>query len=211
MTPQFAKSVDPIFLFGVDLIHRCTSGAPVSPDQEHHRTRAIFEQAEDELGAEKEWELAKYALVSWIDEMLVDTPWSGQDWWGNNVLEVHYFNTRLCNEQFFLRAREASTLSKKNAQEVFYDCVVLGFRGLYREQHLAAQLAPANDLPPTLDEWAKRTAMSIRLGQGRPPLSKPSREISGAPPLSSNRPAFIVWIMAALLLIANIVFYSTQF
>ena len=119
MTPQFARSVDPIFLFGVDLIQRATSGEPISPDQEHLRARALFEQAEAELGADNEWRLAKYALASWIDEMLVDTPWSGRDWWGNNVLELHFFNTRLCNEQFFTKAKEASTLSKKNAQEVF--------------------------------------------------------------------------------------------
>lgn len=211
MTPQFAKSVDPIFLFGVDLIHRATSGAPVAAEHEHLRARAIFEQAEAELGAEKEWELAKYALVSWIDEMLVDTPWNGQNWWGNNVLEVHFFNTRLCNEQFFLRAKEASTLSRKNAQEVYFDCVVLGFRGLYRDENLAAQLAPVNNLPPTLAEWAEQISMSIRLGQGRPPLSQPTREIPGAPPLPSNRPAVAAWIVAALLLIANIVFYTTQF
>ncbi|GAB5442169.1 MAG: hypothetical protein Fues2KO_25180 [Fuerstiella sp.] len=211
MTPHFAKSVDPIFLAGVDLIHQATNGTAGPPEQEQLRIRALFEQAEAELGAEKEWELAKYALVSWIDEVLVDTPWAGQDWWRNNVLEVHFFNTRLCNEQFFLRAKEASTLSRKNAQEVYYDCVVLGFRGLYRDEHLAEQLAPANDLPPTLDEWARQVSMSIRLGQGRPPLSSPTREIPGAPPLPSNRPAVIAWVVAALLLIANAIFYATQF
>lgn len=210
MTPQFAKSVDPIFLFGVELIHRAMSGTTVSPDEEHSRLCALFEQAEAGLGAEKEWALAKYALASWIDEMLVDIPWSGRDWWGNNVLEVHFFNTRLCNEQFFLKAKEASSLSTKNAQEVFYDCVVLGFRGLYRDENLAAQLAPANDLPPSLDEWARQVAMSIRLRQGRPPLSKPNREILGAPPLPSNRPVIAAWVIAGLLLVANVVYYTTK-
>jgi len=210
MTPQFAKSVDPIFLFGVDLIHRATAGESVSAEQEHLRARALFEQAEAELGADKEWSLAKYALASWIDEMLVDTPWNGQSWWSNNVLEVHFFNTRLCNEQFFLQAREASALSKKNAQEVFYDCVVLGFRGLYRDAQLAAQLAPANDLPASLDEWARQISMSIRLGQGRPPLSRPSREIPGAPPLPSSKPAIVAWVIASLLVIACVVYFLTQ-
>lgn len=210
MTPQFAKSVDPIFLFGVDLIHRAAAGDSVSAEQEHLRARSLFEQAEAELGADREWALAKYALAAWIDEMLVDTPWSGQSWWSNNVLEVHFFNTRLCNEQFFVKAREASALSRKNAQEVFFDCVVLGFRGLYRNSQLAAQLAPANDLPDSLDEWSRQISMSIRLGQGRPPLSRPAREIPGAPPLPSGKPAIVAWVIAALLLIANVVYFSTQ-
>ena len=49
---------------------------------------AAVDYAEAALGGGLEWELAKYALVSWIDEILVETPWSGRDWWSNNVLEV---------------------------------------------------------------------------------------------------------------------------
>lgn len=208
MTPAFAKSIDPIFLFGVDLIERVAAGELVSPEQEQQIAKALFEQAEAELGVDREWMVAKYALVAWIDEMLVDTPWPGKDWWSNNVLEVHFFNTRLCNEQFFQYAKEASALNKKNAQEVFYDCVVLGFRGLYRDELMARQLAAINDLPESLDEWARQTAMSIRLGQGRPPLSQPSQEISGAPPLPCVRPAIVAWTIAFLLLVWNVIFFT---
>ena len=211
MTPEFASSIDPIFLFGVDLIQRATAGSVVSPEQEQVLAKSLFEQAEAELGAGREWLLTKYALVSWIDEMLVDTPWPGRDWWSNNVLEVHFFSTRLCNEQFFQYAKEASTLNKKNAQEVFYDCVVLGFRGLYRDEQMAQQLTSSNALPPTLDEWARQTAMSIRLGQGRPPLSQPSKEVAGAPPLPSVRPAVAAWSVASLLLILNIIYFALYF
>jgi type VI secretion system protein ImpK len=203
MTPQFAQAVDPIFLAMLDLLDQIGQNQPVSPQNERYRLVAAVDYAEAALGGGLEWELAKYALVSWIDEMLVETPWSGRDWWSNNVLEVHYFNTRLCNERFYTKAQEASGQPRRDALEVFYNCVILGFRGLYRDANLADSLTAANGLPPDLLSWTKQTAMAIRLGQGRPPLPRPRREIQGVPPL--GRRAAVVWScsIAILLLLGN--------
>jgi type VI secretion system protein ImpK len=104
---------------------------------------------------------------------------------------MEYFGTRACFEQFYLRAQEATTLARRDALEVFYVCVVLGFRGMYREPELAETLAQSRGLPPTIDAWAKQATMSIRLGQKRPALATPRHEIGGAPPLRA-RP-FLVW------------------
>jgi type VI secretion system protein ImpK len=204
MTPQFAQAVDPIFLAMLDLLDQIGQNQPVSPQNERYRLVAAVDHAEGALGGGIEWELAKYALVSWIDEMLVETPWSGHDWWSNNVLEVQYFNTRLCNERFYTKAQEASGQSRRDALEVFYNCVILGFRGLYRDPNLASSLTAANGLPPDLLSWTKQTAMAIRLGQGRPPLPRPRREIQGVAPL--GRRSIVVWscAIAVMLLLVNI-------
>jgi len=204
MTPQFAQAVDPIFLAMLDLLDQIGQNQPVSPQNERYRLVAAVDHAEGALGGGIEWELAKYALVSWIDEMLVETPWSGRDWWSNNVLEVEYFNTRLCNERFYTKAQEASAQSRRDALEVFYNCVILGFRGLYRDPNLASSLTAANGLPPDLLSWTKQTAMAIRLGQGRPPLPRPRREIQGVAPL--GRRSVVVWscAIAVMLLLVNI-------
>jgi type VI secretion system protein ImpK len=204
MTPQFAQAVDPIFLAMLDLLDQIGQNQPVSPQNERYRLVAAVDHAEGALGGGIEWELAKYALVSWIDEMLVETPWSGRDWWSNNVLEVEYFNTRLCNERFYTKAQEASAQSRRDALEVFYNCVILGFRGLYRDSNLASSLTAANGLPPDLLSWTKQTAMAIRLGQGRPPLPRQRREIQGVAPL--GRRSVVVWscAIAVMLLLVNI-------
>jgi len=203
MTPQFAQAIDPIFLSMLDLLHQISQNQPVSPQNERYRLVAAVDYAEAALGGGIEWELAKYALVSWIDEMLVETPWSGRDWWSNNVLEVQFFNTRLCNERFYTKAQEASGQTRRDALEVYYNCVILGFRGLYRDPLLASSLTAANGLPPDLLSWTKQTAMAIRLGQGRPPLPRPRREIRGVPPL--GRRSLVVWsvAIAAMLLLVN--------
>lgn len=204
MTPRFAQSVDPLFLYVLDLLDRLGKGERPSPQDERLRIRALLDQAEAIVGAGPEWEAAKYALVSWIDEVLVDTLWEGRNWWSNNVLEMEYFGTRACFEQFYLRAQEATTLARRDALEVFYVCVVLGFRGMYRDPDLAETLAQARGLPPTIDAWAKQATMSIRLGQKRPALAAPRHEISGAPPLRARPVLVWSWWSASMLVAVNL-------
>ena len=182
MTPQFAQAVDPIFQTMLDLLEQIGQGVSVSPQNERYRISATIDRAEAILRGGLEWELAKYALVSWIDEMLSETPWSGRDWWSNNVLEVQHFNTRLCNERFYVKAQEASAQPRRDALEVFYNCVILGFRGLYRDANLANELTSNNGLPPDLASWTKQTALAIRLGEGRTPLPRPRRHRPGLQP-----------------------------
>lgn len=208
MTPKFALAVDPVFLHVLELLDRISRSESPSPQEERLRIGALLDQAEAMAGGGADWELAKYALVSWIDEMLVEAPWDGRDWWSNNVLEVQHFNTRLCNERFFTRSQEAAALVRRDALEVYYNCVVLGFRGLYSDPDLAAALTHAHGLPADLESWAKQTAMSIRLGQGRPPLAGPRKEIAGAPPLRT-RPLAVWGMVAAVVLIAcNVILYN---
>jgi type VI secretion system protein ImpK len=94
MTPRFALAVDPIFLHVLDLLERINRGEQPNPQEERLRIRTLIDQGEALLGASEQWELAKYAIVSWIDEMLVDAPWDGHEWWSNHVFEVEMFKTR---------------------------------------------------------------------------------------------------------------------
>jgi len=206
MTPKLAQAVDPVFLHVLDLIDRINGDEQPLPQEERVRVRALLDQSEAIVGSGPEWEMTKYALVSWIDEMLVDIPWKGQAWWSDNVLEVEVFQTRLCSERFYLRAQEASTLSRRDALEVFYVCVVLGFRGLYRDPAMAQMLTQTHGLPPDLETWARQISMSIRLGQGRPPLDRPSQDVRGAPPLRAKSRAVWPWLMVLALVTCDVVF-----
>ncbi|MDZ4820159.1 MAG: DotU family type IV/VI secretion system protein [Planctomycetota bacterium] len=208
MTPKFAQAVDPIFLHVLELLDRIARDERISPQDERLRVRALIDQAQAFIGNSQEWDLAKYAIVSWIDEVLLEAPWQGREWWSNNVLEVEMFNTRLCNEMFYVRAQEASSLQSRDALEVFYVCVVLGFRGLYRDPTIAAMFTQVHGLPPDLESWAKQASLAIRLGQGRPPLAGPRRQIAGAPPLRTRPLVVWSWLSAALLSVMVVVFYT---
>lgn len=203
MTPEFAKAVDPIFLHVLGLLDRIGKGENPVVQNERLKIRGWVDQAEARLGGRPDWQLAKYALVSWIDEVMLEAPWDGHEWWNENVLEVELFNTRLAHEEFYLKAREASGLPQRDALEVYYVCVVLGFRGLYRDPEIAQTMSEALGMPGDLESWAKQTALAIRLGQGRPRLVESEEVGLGAPPLEGQ--TRLIWsslfgvILAAIL------------
>ena len=209
MTPVFAKAVEPVMLRVLELIDRIEKDErTVSPQDERIAIVTQLNYASGILGAGEEWQLAMYAIVSWIDEMLLEIPWSGRDWWSNNVLEVEMFGTRLCFQQFFIRAQLASKLARRDALEVFYNCVVLGFRGLYIDSQLAASWAPQHGIPAELQTWLKQTGLMIRLGQGLPDLADGNLEINGAPPLRKKTQFMWGCVVLMILLMSNFVVVS---
>lgn len=211
MTPKHSLAVDPVLLHVLGLIDRLTEGQSPNPLDERIRIRALLDQGEAIVGSGREWDLSKYALVSWIDEMLVETNWASRDWWSNNVLEMDLFRTRMCSEQFFINSKEASTLARRDALEVYYVCVVLGFRGLYRDPALAAMLTQQHGLPQNLATWAKQTALAIRLGQGRPTLAASQRDVTGAPPVKPRNAVVWPWLFAGMLAAWNVIYFTLFF
>ena len=210
MTPEFAEAVDPIFMRVLGLLERIDRGENPPAEDERLHIRGFLDQAEARLGQREDWRLAKYALISWIDEVLIDAPWSNRGWWENNSLEFELCTTRERANEFYLKAKEASALTRKDALEVFYVAVVLGFRGVYRNPEDASTLSDLFQLPPNLESWAKQTALSIQLGQGRPKMSEESISIEGAPPLEG--PFLLIWaILAGIGLSVFIVLFAWFF
>lgn len=196
MTPKFAQAIDPVMLHVLGLLDRIARDERPSPADERLRIRGLIDQAEALLGANEQWQLGKYALASWADEMLVDANWDGRDWWSNNVLEMELFNSRECYDRFYVLAKESSSLPTRDALEVFYICVVLGFRGLYRDPEFSSSTIQALGLPVDVESWARQAAMSVRLGQGRPQLTGKKRDLLGAPPHRGRH--FALWSGLAL-------------
>lgn len=186
MTPNFAAAVDPVFLHVLGLLERIGSSERPLPREEREALNNTLRNAEAAIQHKQDWELAKYAIVSWIDDVLIDAPWEGRGWWKENALEVEVFNTRERATLFYAKAKDASAMTRRDALEVFYVCVILGFRGLYRDQS-AAFLTDQLKLPPDLESWARQAAKSIQLGQGRPSIGEAPRQTDeGAPPLEGK-------------------------
>lgn len=207
MTPQFARAIDPIFLYALDLISRIAEDQHPLPQEERIRICALIDQGAASVPGGESWELAKYAIVAWIDDILVGSTWKYASWWQDNVLEVELFNTRLCFEQFFIHSQRAIALPNRDALEVHYICGILGFRGLYADPNTAAMLSQRHGLPPDFPSWARQASMSIRLGQGRPALDPPGRELYGAPALKPKSRVVWPWLIAGMLAVVNAVYY----
>ena len=188
MRPDFAKAVDPIFLATLQFIERIErSDRLVAADERATLLRKI-DDAEVQLGSTPEWQLAKYALCSWIDALLIDAPWQGKGWWKDNCLEKKYFGRRDAHEAFFQRSTEAAGLGHKDALEVYYLAVVLGFRGFYADSDSSykSSIVSAHRLPDTIDAWCRTTARSLQLRQGRPAIPESVQAGGSAKPLSGK-------------------------
>ncbi|OHB78771.1 MAG: hypothetical protein A2W31_01450 [Planctomycetes bacterium RBG_16_64_10] len=205
MTPEFAKRIDPVFLRVLDLLDRLSRGQNPPPRDEQTQIRRCLDAAEAALGQTDEWLLAKYALVAWVDEVLIEAPWEGRTWWEQNALEWELFQTADAYEKYFDKAVEASRLpaAKRDALEVFYVGVVLGFRGLYRDPSGAA--AEQAGLPSNLESWARETAQAILLGLGRPSIPRGDRSVQGAPPLEARFTFVGVTLIGVILAVAAVI------
>lgn len=70
----------------------------------------------------------RYALVCWLDEVFIlDSPWKDQ--WSERSLEVELYKSRERAWKFWEQADWAAARPTTDALEVFYLCVMLGFRG----------------------------------------------------------------------------------
>ncbi len=82
---------------------------------------------------EKQFLGVRYALVCWLDELFIlHSPWESV--WNERKLEVALYGTNNRAWKFWEQARLAETRSSPDALEVFYLCVMLGFRGELLEE-----------------------------------------------------------------------------
>jgi type VI secretion system protein ImpK len=193
MTPDFSQAVDPVFEYLLHLFDRIERGDQVEAEPEQQRVRVALDLAKAKLGESEEWRHAEYALVCWVDEMLIRLTWPGREWWIGHPLERVLFSTADGAVFFFSRAKEAASTRDRNALEVYYICVILGFRGLYERSELEGWKKDYQ-LPESLQDWLRQAAEAIRLRR-LPSIPPIGRMGPGAPPLAGRS-----WMVTSLVL-----------
>ena len=146
--------------------------------------------------------------------MLVDAHiWQGQDWWRDNVLEWTVFKTRRCNDLYYVNASTALNSGSDDALQLIYICVMLGFRGLYRDAHMNRMLIDKHRLAGDLPAWAGEYGNAV--GQARKRWNDATagqecqRSIATAVPMWSR--AMIVWPwLTATVLAGTLVLFTFQ-
>jgi type VI secretion system protein ImpK len=81
-------------------------------------------------------QMAKFALVAFIDETIIGSQWSQKDAWLALPLQLELFNRYDAGEEFFVRLDQLRQRPQANVDvlEVYYLCMVLGFKGKYQLQ-----------------------------------------------------------------------------
>ncbi len=77
---------------------------------------------------------ARFAVVAFVDEMILQSGWDKKSQWASHLLQYRYFQTQSAGEEFFYRLTKLRTKLPVNVDllEVFHACMVLGFEGKYK-------------------------------------------------------------------------------
>jgi type IV/VI secretion system ImpK/VasF family protein len=77
---------------------------------------------------------ASYALCTFIDEAVMDTPWGGDSFWQEKTLLVEFHREAWGGEKFFEILQEARDDPSRNLDllELMYLCLAFGFGGTYK-------------------------------------------------------------------------------
>jgi type VI secretion system protein ImpK len=136
----------------------------------------------------------RFALACWLDEIFIlDSPWAAE--WENNSIERALYGSRDRAWLFWEQARRAEARAGGDALEVFYLCVMLGFRGEYRHE------------PDKLQTWVTTTMARLNKPQEMPspPETEPPVNV---PPLRWRAKLDRMVLVAAVLVLCVIPFVS---
>ena len=89
---------------------------------------------------------ARFAVFAWVDETILNMPWSQREEWRRNLLQTGYYSTTSAGSEFFERLNRLRS-DQDGVREVYFTCLSLGFRGRYHQEgdeFLLAQLKKSN-------------------------------------------------------------------
>ncbi|QDU61525.1 hypothetical protein Pan216_23860 [Planctomycetes bacterium Pan216] len=191
MNDAFAAKTYPTILYVLDLLERIESGkVDVRPADEKPRLKQYLGQLETRGEDQSELDLARTALVYWIDEVLINANWVHAGEWKNDTLEREYFTGRIRARDFFDKASVAGRLSRTDALETFFLCVALGFVGAYRNGGGPAPMPTPKPVPAAPPAPAKGGSDQVSWFNDANPVPSGSEETWGLGGLPSpNKPA----------------------
>lgn len=224
MRDEMASLVDPILTYGLQLKERLQAGempdfsqeqanligllrAPAGQRSDDYQGEAF--PAEQSVGGRtpadgtrvgQRFLGCRYALASWLDDIFVDSPW--RDEWREHALENTLFHSRERAWLFWDQAKRAEGRPGGDALEVFFLCVVLGFRGDLRDD------------PEKLQKWVSDTKLKVGRGQGKdwpaPPEIEPTTYVPPRAGRERLRRMTLIFTIGMLLLIPVVIFIGRE-
>lgn len=96
----------------------------------------------------EDFDLARFAVFSWVDEAITNSSWSEKNQWLGEPLPLQrlYYGTANAGEIFFDRLNAVGP-HQRDVREVYYLCLALGFQGRYCHEgdgYLLEQLRSSN-------------------------------------------------------------------
>ncbi|MDQ3800268.1 MAG: type IVB secretion system protein IcmH/DotU, partial [Acidobacteriota bacterium] len=120
-----------------DLILRLQSGIVKPSNELRPKIKSLLDdyerRAERYRFNHKVVNVAKFALAAFVDETVLTGQFHLKEEWERYPLQLEYFGEQLAGDKFFekLRAMIAQIEVTADAVEIYYVCMLLGFKGRY--------------------------------------------------------------------------------
>lgn len=101
---------------------------------------------EDGTVPREDYDLARFAVFAWVDEIIMNSSWNGRTQWQREQLQRLYYQTADAGEIFFERLNTIGP-HQRDVREVYYLCLAMNFTGQYCHQgdeYLLEQLKTSN-------------------------------------------------------------------
>jgi type VI secretion system protein ImpK len=157
------------------------------------------------LCTEEEYDLSRFMVCAWIDEMILGSRWEHRGHWQREQLQRRFYNTFEAGEEVFERLN-AIGYQQNNVREVYYLCLSLGFKGRF--------INPEDDY---LLDQLKMSNLKILLGSpaGLPALDRgdlfPESYPTDAHPLSQRKRGFQFTPFSIAVLAGPVVLFGLLF
>lgn len=142
------KSIDcflPLFEYGIELSTSInSSSAPELNDVQSDVENKIQDIERDFIQdkTRDEFDQSLFAIVAWLDELVLASDWVSKNEWAKKLLQKRYFSTSNAGEEFFERLDKLNldTDPELSIRAVFYHCLTFGFQGKFFEPGDQAKL-----------------------------------------------------------------------
>ncbi|HEX8736620.1 MAG TPA: type IVB secretion system protein IcmH/DotU [Pyrinomonadaceae bacterium] len=120
-----------------DLILRLQAGIVKPSNELRPKIKSLLDDFEQRAGRyrfnHKVVNVAKFALAAFVDETVLTGDFHLKEEWEKYPLQLEYFGEQLAGDKFFekLKAMIAQVDVTADAVEIYYVCMLLGFKGRY--------------------------------------------------------------------------------
>ncbi|MBN2037553.1 MAG: type IVB secretion system protein IcmH/DotU [Chitinispirillaceae bacterium] len=124
---------------------------------------------------------AMYAIVALMDETVLTVPGACRDYWFGRPLQLELFGDNIAGEEFYHKLQKllAQPEKKKDALEIYYLCLSLGFEGKYRIMNPEERSAIVEETGRKLRRAKIRVSSTLSPHGKRTDYMPPAKKISG--------------------------------
>jgi type VI secretion system protein ImpK len=151
-------------------------------------------------------QVSKFALASFVDETVLTNNFHLKEEWEKNPLQLEYFGEQLAGNKFFdkLQAMLKQIETTQDAVEIYYICMLIGFKGRYAIYEKEKLLATMQETANALVKVGKITPVELSPNwfandQPKPPEKRGMPTWAKISALSGLGLAFIVYLVMFLI------------